>query len=140
MPDLKLLQTLAHRKGDCPVCIGQGKMSPRPDKASPPLRCSNCDGTGKVFVLPGVVRVKCLHPYAPPTNCPLCSGLGTVASQDMGDWVRALTQVGYVVHFHEGICIIVRSGRGYKGINPDIWQALTLAIQKAVGKETDVAI
>ena len=97
MPGLKLLNEVAYMEEDCPRCGGSSSGVRSGQEGRYPLdcACSLCGGSGKVFVLPEMVRVEC------PTcskvrnrggtilHCSECSD-GTVASEKMQDWMEAV--------------------------------------------------
>ncbi len=148
----QLLQTLAHLQRDCPACGGDGLKNDLSDATI--WKCSKCGGSGKVFVLHGMVRERCgrckgngkwrawddSKQESYEIACPACGGLGTIASQDMGDWVKAAHSLGYTVVFQEGECCLFISGDGINlnslvasGADFQPFEALARAIQKAVG-------
>lgn len=103
MADLKKLNELAHLEKDCPRCGGSssGVRSGIEGRYPLDVACSLCGGTGKVFVFPEMVRVKCDHRGHGPTprpwikNCSDCGGRGTIASTDGMVWADAAAALGY---------------------------------------------
>ncbi|KKK77434.1 hypothetical protein LCGC14_2853690 [marine sediment metagenome] len=132
MSDLKLLNEVAYMEEDCPRCGGSNSGVRSGQEGRYPLdcACSLCGGSGKVFVLPEMVRVEC------PTcskvrnrggtilHCSECSD-GTVASEKMQDWIKAAAGIG----LHRVIDVTEIF------VAPDPFEALIAALEAANGKE-----
>lgn len=110
MTDQARLNELAHLEKDCPECrpyLGscpEGWIpNPRPSKYTyrPCVHCGGntsigpeaVGGTGKIFVLSEMVRVKCKPCRGTggraQGGCKKCECRGTIASTDLNDWVKA---------------------------------------------------
>jgi len=142
------LNELAHLDEECPKCHGKKAMPhPIPHRriAGEMVDCITCGGSGKVFVFPAEVRVPCQHKHGTAKTwiikeqryvwkCVDCSGLGTVASQDGMVWIGAAEGSGYEVRFESGLCLLLKGGQIWMGEDPNPFEALILAIEKAVEK------
>ena len=94
MPETDLATELAGRKVECPyLAPNQGKC--RDDSIG--FICSNCSGTGKVYLFDASVRVLCQHPlHGDGHNNALCPGW--TASTDLAVWEQAIFQVWLDAH------------------------------------------
>ncbi len=113
MLDSQQFQALAHLKGKCPGFELEPGVYTGCSCPGPPADCPVCEGSGEVFVHFEMVRVDCkdcggsgetecdnhvLCSEGSDTHghsCSECSGRGTVASQDVGDWWEVLDALGF---------------------------------------------
>mgnify|MGYP001574360540 CR=1 FL=1 len=121
----------------CELCGGRGVVRDVPeDPETLEVACSNCNGTGRSYVLQGV-RVPCSLTLRPLTGaeivCPSCHGLGYTPAESLETWLEAI-EVVYgpisIVGSEDGWEVVVTKGhaQGDNGLRPTLLAALKQAL------------
>jgi hypothetical protein len=137
------LNGLAHLRGKCLYCDGVGGTHTPEGHVECPYCCGSSKGD---YLLPDMVRERCPgrnereHEWLTDYygKCPVCHGLGTVASRDGMVWEQAALEMGYEVTIwrEDGYTIVAmmdKEGNQWAEKGSGVHEALIGAFEKAMG-------